>query len=127
MPFGIWTRVDPRKHVLVGGTHCRHLANTTEPFMCGGDAACCQITTTTFIFLLFSVKLFCLFVCRKLEKFACFARASVVTAFFLVLSTDLYVSVSSEVSKRSSKSRFGISNLCLFTRPIRSSEVDVLL
>jgi len=27
--------------------HLRHLANTTEPFMCGGDAALCQITLTT--------------------------------------------------------------------------------
>ena len=27
--------------------HWRHLANTTEPSMCGGDAALCQITLTT--------------------------------------------------------------------------------
>ena len=26
------------------GAHCRHLANTTEPSMCGGDAALCEIT-----------------------------------------------------------------------------------
>jgi len=24
--------------------HWRHLANTVEPSMCGGDVACCQIT-----------------------------------------------------------------------------------
>jgi len=29
------------------GAHWRHLANITEPSMCGGDAACCQITMTT--------------------------------------------------------------------------------
>ena len=44
MPFGIWTRVGPRKHLLGEGAHGRHLANTIEPSMCGGDAACCQIT-----------------------------------------------------------------------------------
>jgi len=44
MPFGIWTRVDPRKHELGGGAHWRNLANTTEPSMCGDDAACCQIS-----------------------------------------------------------------------------------
>ena len=27
--------------------HWRHLANTTEPSMCGGDAACRQVTSTT--------------------------------------------------------------------------------
>jgi len=39
MPFEMWTQVGPRKHVLDGGAHWRHLANTTEPSMCGGDAA----------------------------------------------------------------------------------------
>ena len=28
----------PRKHVLHGGAHWRHMANKTEPSMCGGDA-----------------------------------------------------------------------------------------
>jgi len=32
--------------------HWRHLANTTEPSVCGGDAALCQITLTTLILLL---------------------------------------------------------------------------
>ena len=27
--------------------HCRHIANTIEPSMCGGDATLCQITLTT--------------------------------------------------------------------------------
>ena len=31
----------------IRGTHWRHLANTTEPSICGGDAALCQITLTT--------------------------------------------------------------------------------
>jgi len=39
MVFLIWTRVGPRKHVLDGGAHWRHLANTIEPSMCGGSAA----------------------------------------------------------------------------------------
>jgi len=26
--FGMWTRVGPRNHVLDGGAHWRHLANT---------------------------------------------------------------------------------------------------
>jgi len=35
MPFGIWTRVGATWQML------------TEPSMCGGDAACCQITLAT--------------------------------------------------------------------------------
>jgi len=31
----------------IWGAHWRHLANTTELSMCGGDAALCQITFTT--------------------------------------------------------------------------------
>ena len=31
----------------IWGAHWRHLVNTTEPSMCGGDAALCQITLTT--------------------------------------------------------------------------------
>jgi len=30
----------------IWGAYCRHLANTTEPSMCGGDVALCQITLT---------------------------------------------------------------------------------
>jgi len=47
MPFGVWTRVGPRKHALGGGVLWRNLANTMEPSICGGDAAFCQITLTT--------------------------------------------------------------------------------
>jgi len=36
----------PKKVCVRRGTHWRHLANTTEPSMCGGDAAACQITLT---------------------------------------------------------------------------------
>jgi len=42
MPFGIWTQVGPRKHVLGRGAHWHHLANTIGPSMCGSDAACCH-------------------------------------------------------------------------------------
>jgi len=31
----------------IWGAHWRRLKNTTEPSMCGGDAALCQITLTT--------------------------------------------------------------------------------
>ena len=44
--------VGSRKHVLGGGAHWRHMANTTEPSMCGGDVACCQITLMTCYYLI---------------------------------------------------------------------------
>jgi len=55
LPFGLWTRVGRRKdkfnHIRQVPTwedmHWRHLANTTEPSVCGGDAVLCQITLTT--------------------------------------------------------------------------------
>jgi len=40
MPFGICTSVRSKKHLLgVGACWC-HLANTIEPSMCSGNAAC---------------------------------------------------------------------------------------
>jgi len=39
LPFYIWD------------AHWRHLKNTNEPSMCGGDAALCQITLTTCYYL----------------------------------------------------------------------------
>jgi len=36
MPFGMWTWVGPRKHILDRGAHWRHLANMIEPSMCSG-------------------------------------------------------------------------------------------
>ena len=61
LPFGLWTRVGRRKHkfnrirlwrkcALPCGhmwAHWRHVANTTEPSVCGGDAVLYQITLTT--------------------------------------------------------------------------------
>ena len=47
MLFGLRAQVGPRKHVLGGGEHRCHLANTSELSMCGGNAACCQNTLTT--------------------------------------------------------------------------------
>jgi len=38
MQFGMWTRVVPSKQVLDGGTQWRHLANTVELYIRGGDA-----------------------------------------------------------------------------------------
>jgi len=43
--FVFW--VSPVKRVLGGHAHWRHLANTIEPSVCGGDAVLCQITLTT--------------------------------------------------------------------------------
>jgi len=36
---------------LYMGAHWRHLANTAEPSVCGGDAALCPITLTTCIYI----------------------------------------------------------------------------
>ena len=63
MPFGLRTPVGPMNHVLLGGpdpflqpffldfyisgAHWRHVANTTKPSMCGGDAALCQNSLNT--------------------------------------------------------------------------------
>jgi len=38
------------ERAIDGGAHWRNLANTTEPSVCGGDAALCQITLTTCLF-----------------------------------------------------------------------------
>ena len=46
MPFRIWTGWAQEARIR-WGAHRRHLANTTEPSMCGADAVCCQITLTT--------------------------------------------------------------------------------
>jgi len=48
MLFGIWIWVDSGKQVLDRGAHWRNLASAIEPFVCGSDAAFCQITFTTF-------------------------------------------------------------------------------
>jgi len=58
MPFRLWTRVGPTKHVLDWGIHWRNLANPIEPPMFGGDAAFCQITLTSRFQLL---ELLCVF------------------------------------------------------------------
>ena len=58
----LWTRVGRRKHKFHrirkvapmcshGMAHLRHLANTIEPSVCGGDAALCKITLTTCVFM----------------------------------------------------------------------------
>jgi len=39
MSYSMCTQVGQRNHVLDGGAHWHHLANTTEPSMCGADAA----------------------------------------------------------------------------------------
>jgi len=55
MPFGLCTRLGSGKHVprdvVLMGAHRRNLTNMIEPSMfgwiCGDDAALCQITLTT--------------------------------------------------------------------------------
>jgi len=39
VPFGIWTQLVHGNIVLYGCAHWRHLANTIETSLCGGDAA----------------------------------------------------------------------------------------
>jgi len=53
MPFGIWTLVGPRKHVLCIRWECTLAPSDdhTEPYMWGGNAAYCQITWTTCYYL----------------------------------------------------------------------------
>ena len=43
-----WDSGGPKEACLRWGAHWRHLANTTKLTMCGGDAACCQITLTAY-------------------------------------------------------------------------------
>ena len=50
----VWD-VDSRKHALHEGEHWRHLANTIQRSMCGGDAAFCQDTFTTCRIVLFNL------------------------------------------------------------------------
>jgi len=48
MSFGLELGCAQRSTVKRGGgSHWRHMANTTELFICGGDAGCCQVTLTT--------------------------------------------------------------------------------
>jgi len=39
MLSGLLSGLSQRKHVVDGGEHWRHLANTIKPSVCGGDAA----------------------------------------------------------------------------------------
>jgi len=43
----MYSYVEERHPTLYMGAHWRHLANTIEPSVCGGDAVLCQITLTT--------------------------------------------------------------------------------
>jgi len=47
MQFVMLSGAGPENHVLHGSAHWYNLANTIEPFVCGGDAVLCQITLTT--------------------------------------------------------------------------------
>jgi len=46
MPLGMWTRRSNEACIRLGAPW-RHLSNVTEPSVCGGDAAFCQVTLTT--------------------------------------------------------------------------------
>jgi len=78
MLFKSWTRVGPMKHVLHEGAHCRHLANTIELSMCGGDAACCQITLTI-----------CYYICKKLISLKHCVRSQITRLKLQKLFCDL--------------------------------------
>jgi len=58
MLFGFWTLVGSRTYVLGGGVHWRHLTNTIEPSICGGNAACCQITLKVWPLILYGSAIF---------------------------------------------------------------------
>jgi len=53
--FETLSLVGLRNRVLDVGAHWRHLANTTEPSVCGGDAALCQITLTSYYYVIYMV------------------------------------------------------------------------
>jgi len=74
----------------------------------------------------FSITLFCLLfvgignslhVSHELRIFGRYTKCVTNCHIFLVSSTDLYTSLSPEVSESYSKCRYGINNGCLFTRP----------
>jgi len=78
VPFGMWTRVGPRKHALDGRSHWHNLANTIEPSMTGGDADSLsdyfnhllvhgQVTIIFVVSVGLSV---CLFVCLFVQSFS---------------------------------------------------------
>jgi len=50
-------RMDPDWGVLDAGCTLRHLANTIEPSVCGGDAALRQITLTTLVHITVGVRM----------------------------------------------------------------------
>ena len=61
LPFGLWTRVGRRKHKFNHirkvapiwnheSTHCRHLANTTEPFVYSADVSYVKLVRPLVIF-----------------------------------------------------------------------------
>jgi len=56
MQFGMLSPAGPRNHALNGRTHWRHLVNTTEPYVCCGDAAvdCFANSWTTLVHLVHS-------------------------------------------------------------------------
>jgi len=55
MPFRLWSWVGPRKHVVDGGAHCRHLVNTIQPSTYVGSVALCQISFNTLRYRLSTV------------------------------------------------------------------------
>jgi len=52
MPFELCARVGTRKHnlIMLDVAHWRHLANTIEASVCGGDESFCQINSTTYYY-----------------------------------------------------------------------------
>jgi len=52
MQFRMPSRMGPGNRYIRWGVYWRHLANTTEQSVCGGDVALCRITPTTCLLLM---------------------------------------------------------------------------
>ena len=70
MLFVLWTRLDPRKQVR-RRAHWRNLAKTTEPSVCGGNAALCQLTLTTCYYIVLRASIQCIAVVRTTLQEIC--------------------------------------------------------
>jgi len=67
-----------------GDAYWRNLANTTEPSVCDGDAALCQITLTT-CYIAFTVACIIAFLCVPFLRATVIAILQVLTALLSIL------------------------------------------
>jgi len=90
MSSGVSTRVGPSKHVLDGGAHWRHLANTIEPSTFGGDAAFCQITLTIHFNCSFTTDHLCACVYFARKWFFAHFYSSLIFSDFVATYRDVF-------------------------------------